>query len=354
METFFMSAHPLPQPKHSSLNEGLSSSATGRSCRDDFFEVSLGDTFTLCLGGALKDARVSARLTGADDAPIVAVMGGISADRFVSDHPLGKGWWRDLVGDGKAIDLNKHRVLSFNFLTPKSASSSEPYSVSTRDQARVLAAILKDRKIEKLHAIVGSSYGAMAALTFGALYPEQVGRLVAISGAHRSHPMTTALRSIQRKIVKLALGGEQQQEALALARQLAMTTYRSWDEFGERFSSTPAKAADGYHFPVEDYLQARGDDFASKVDAEDFLALSESLDLHDVDPSQIKVPATFVAVRQDLLVPLSDMRDLSELYGGEAELVEIESYYGHDAFLKEVDVIGAILRHNLSCEGADA
>ena len=118
-----------------------------------------------------------------------------------------------------------------------------------------------------------------------------------------------------------------------------MATYRSAREFDERFSGPPEQTADGFRFPVESYLFARGDAYAAHYRPEAFVCLSESIDLHRVDPSAIHVPATMVAVVEDQLVPLSDMRELRDRLAGNCRLVEISSLYGHDAFLKETDVL---------------
>jgi homoserine O-acetyltransferase len=68
---------------------------------------------------------------------------------------------------------------------------------------------------------------------------------------------------------------------------------------------------------------------------EAFVCLSESIDLHTVDASRIRVPVTLVGILEDQLIPISDLRSLQARLGGGASLVELSSLYGHDAFLKE-------------------
>lgn len=85
---------------------------------------------------------------------------------------------------------------------------------------------------------------------------------------------------------------------------------------------------------------ARGDAYAASYLPEAFVCLSESIDLHRVDATRIRVPTTLVAIIEDQVVPLSDMRALRDRLAGPTRLVEISSLYGHDAFLKE----GAALR----------
>lgn len=284
---------------------------------------------------------------GAADAPTLIVQGGISAGREVvalerTDAP---GWWQALVGDGAAIDLSRWRVLAIDWLVPAELDAG---SVSSEDQADALAALLHELGIARVHAFVGSSYGAMVALAFAARHPRQVDRLLLLAGAHRPHPLSTAQRSVQRGIVRLGQANGQVDEALALARQLAITTYRGSAEFGRRFAGGPEWRDERFHFPVEDYLQHQGRRFVERFDADRFLALSESIDLHDIQPERVPVPATLIGFPSDRLVPLADLCELQRRLHGPATLEVVESPYGHDAFLKEPEQLAPLLREALA------
>jgi len=71
------------------------------------------------------------------------------------------------------------------------------------------------------------------------------------------------------------------------------------------------------------------------------LRFSNPIDLHAVDAHRITAPTTLVAVREDQLVPIGDMRALSKNLP-RAELHELSSPYGHDAFLKEAQQLRPI------------
>jgi homoserine O-acetyltransferase len=231
-------------------------------------------------------------------------------------------------------------VLSFDYLggsgesTGPQAGANFP-AISSYDQAEVLARLLSHLGIKSLRAIAGGSYGGMVALAFAERYPERVARLIVIGAADRAHPLSTAWRSVQRRIVRFALLQGNGREGLELARALAMTTYRSAEEFEARFAAPAARDGDDrFVFPVEEYLFARGRDYSSRYLPEAFICLSESIDLHRVEAARVCVPVTAVAVREDRLVPLADMRALvARLPAG--RLHEISSLFGHDAFLKE-------------------
>lgn len=322
--------------------------------REDVLRVA--GTFELELGGQLKDIDIAWRLVGGPG-PIVAALGGISAGRYVTgDDP--KGWWSEVVGPGKALDTNRFRVLGLDFLGgsgkttgPRSGQRDFP-SISVYDQVRVLTLLLDHLGIERLDAIIGASYGAMVALAFAERVPDRIAKIVAISGADRAHPMSTAWRSIQRAIVRYSLANQDGAGGLRLARALAMATYRSPQEFEARFGGAPERVAGRYEFPVERYLLARGDAYAASYLPEAFVCLSESIDLHQVDPRRIRVPTILVAVREDQLVPLHSMQALRARLAGPAKLIELSSEYGHDAFLKEADALAEIFEAELGEGGA--
>jgi len=298
-------------------------------------------------GGRLTGIRVAWRLVGPANAPVVCALGGISANRrvFDSEEPR-KGWWPEVVGPGQALDADRFRVLSFDYLggsaeTTGPTSASQFPNISTYDQAELLVRLLNNLGLKSLRAIVGGSYGGMVALAFGERYPERVSRLVVIGAADRTHPMATAWRSVQRQILRFAVECGRPKDGLQLARSLAMSTYRSAEEFEARFNGAPTRDGERFTFPVERYLNARGSDFAERHQPESILCLSESIDLHHVDATRIFVPTTIVAIREDQLVPLTDLRGLAARLPV-ARLHEISSIYGHDAFLKESDQLRGI------------
>jgi homoserine O-acetyltransferase len=298
-------------------------------------------------GGGPRDVEVRHAWFGTAGMPVVIVQGGISATCEVT--ALGEyaspGWWQALVGEGAAIDLRCCRVLAIDWLDARQLGVA---AVSSEDQADALAALLQSLGVARAHAFVGSSYGAMVALAFGARHAHRVGRLVLLAGAHRPHPLSTAQRSVQRGIVRLGQACGQASEALALARQLAITTYRGSAEFGHRFACAPEWRAERFHFPVEDYLAHQGRRFVERFGAERFLDLSESIDLHDVAPEQVPMPATVIGFPSDRLVPLADLCELQRRLRGPATLEVVESPYGHDAFLKEPEKLAPLLREALA------
>ncbi len=308
--------------------------------------VPVPDGFALDFGGTLNQKQVVGRLHGKANAPLVVVAGGISADRYVHrTETKGLGWWSGAVGVRAPIDLTRYRVLAFDF-APEFGKGvvdpKQPLTITTQDQARLLALLLDHLGVERVAAFIGCSYGGMIALAFGELYPDWADQLVVVSAAHRPHPLATAWRGIQRRILQLGLETGRVDQAVSLARELAMTTYRTPDEFGDRFDSeAPGHAGQAY--PVCDYLTARGRAYRDRTTPSRWLTLSDSIDRHRVEPEAITAPVTLVGFNSDRLCPIEDMAELAARLPNLFRFVRADSLYGHDAFLKEDAFVGDIL-----------
>jgi homoserine O-acetyltransferase len=142
---------------------------------------------------------------------------------------------------------------------------------------------------------------------------------------------------------------------LAAARALAMITYRSAGEFAGRFGRTGTESPGG--FLVEQYLRRHGDRLVARFDAESYVALTHTMDLHDVGDVGEAAAATARRVRHlvgvgidtDILYAPEEVRDWVQRYadaGAPASYSEIRSPVGHDAFLVDVDQVAAILQNS--------
>ena len=292
-------------------------------------------------------------LQGRDAAPVVFVAGGISASRHVASSAEfpDSGWAEALLGPGRTLSPGRFRVLSFDFV---GAGGDLDVPIDTADQADAIVALLDALGIARLHAYVGYSYGALVGLQLAIRHPRRLGRLVAVSGAHKPHPFASAWRALQRRAVALGQMQCAETQGLALARQFAMLSYRTPEEFGDRFDGAPVLLNGRVRVAAEDYLDAAGARYVARTPVNTFLRLSESIDLHRVDPREVGVPTLVIAVEGDRLVPLSDLVSLVEGLGERGSLRVLRSPYGHDAFLKETDRIDAILATALRIHGESA
>lgn len=281
-------------------------------------------------------------IVGPHDAPVILALGGISADQHATK------WWSAVAGEGQALDTAKYRVLSVAFADGGRARDGRPLEiVTTHDQAARIIELLDALDIERIDTVVGASYGGMVSLALAEKWPERVGRLVVISAAHEPHPMAIGLRAVQRQIVELGLDTGTTARAMALSRAIAMTTYRTSAEFGERFDTAPLYGERGPEFEVERYLLRAGDKFAATMAPERFLALSLSVDLHRVVPEHVRVPTTVIAAEGDTLVPPAQLRAMARRLPQLRAFHLLQTRVGHDAFLTEQRQLSQLLHATL-------
>lgn len=298
----------LPTREHDLKFAGLHTTSIPSTTRESFYEI-----------------------IGKRGAPVVVVLGGISATKHVassSSDPT-TGWWEDVVGRGGGIDTDQFSVLGIEY----APDGDDLKAVSTADQADRIAAALDELGVRRAHAVIGASYGGMVALAFGARHAERAGRLIVVSAAHRSDPLATALRHLQRRVIELGSATGRERDAIAIARGIAMTSYLTAQHLTDRLAPASANDSRALEDRIGKFLRTRGEQFADHWTSERYNALSLSLDLHTVSPEAIRVPTCVIAVSSDRLVPLEDCRDLARRLGGPAQIIELDSPFGHDAFL---------------------
>ena len=355
-----------------------------------FMRMAVDRAFVLEGGGQLHDITVAFETWGelspeADNAVLVchALTGDAHAAGPAGDgHPT-PGWWDSAIGPGKPIDTNRWFVVCANVLggcqgTTGPASPHPdhlgPYGpqfpvVSIRDIVRTQARLADALGVARWHAVVGGSMGGMQALEWGVMYPERVGRLVAIATCAAATAQQIAWWSTGRRAIALdpkwrngdyydAPPGEGPHAGLALARQISQVTFRSDDVFTDRFGREPVEPLAGrfemwQRFQVERYLDYHGTKLSRRFDANSYLLLTKAMDLHDVVRGRggleaalgrITAPVLAMGISSDILYPAYQQQELVEgidRAGGDATYHHIDSPHGHDAFLIAIDQVAA-------------
>jgi homoserine O-acetyltransferase len=220
--------------------------------------------------------------------------------------------------------------------------------------------LMRELGVQCLHTVVGSSMGGMASLAYAIMYPESVNYLISISAAAQALPLTIAIRSLQREIIRSDPAwkdghyktGEEPIRGMALARKLGLISYRAADEWNSKFdrSKLPKDRRTGklfeYEFEIENYLEYNAQKFIHSFDPNSYQYLSRCMDLFDIAEhggsidagmSKIKVKrALVIGVNTDILFPPQQQKEIADSLqatGTDVEYVEIESMNGHDAFL---------------------
>ena len=260
-------------------------------------------------------------------------------------------WWADVLGDGKGLDTSKYAFVCINSLA--SCYGSTPANriksiVTTGDIVRSQKILLEHLGIGKLAATIGGSVGGMLALQFAADFPAATEKCIAV-GASPLSAMGLALNHLQRAAL-------QQENGIALARQIAMISYKSKELFDARFARKPNRNGENpaekleNRFDVAGYLDYQGEIFKQRFNVETYNALSKAMDLFDLSDEEIKrisAEVFLVGISSDWLFPASDVRDLAEKMknlGANAEYIEMISPDGHDAFLSDTAKMNEILR----------
>src|SRR5512139_1478363 len=220
------------------------------------------------------------------------------------------GWWESMIGEGKPIDTRRYFVVCVNSLGSPYGSSSpasidprtgRPFGVSfpeiaVEDIARAGREVLRTLGIEHIACVIGPSLGGMVVLAYAAQFPDTVENLITISGAASASPFAIALRSLQREMVRSDpawRGGNYEpgrgpRQGMRLARKLGTITYRSHEEWDQRFGRRRVPETAGLsgdfrpQFEVEAYLEHQAQRFAEQFDANCYLYLSRAMDQFDL------------------------------------------------------------------------
>lgn len=352
----------------------------------------LGEQFVR--GGRIPAVRVAYETWGTlsparDNA--VLVFHALTGDSHVAGPPgpghRTAGWWGDVVGPGLAIDTDRFFVIAPNVLGgcqgttgPSSVApdgvewgSRFPF-VTVRDQVATQGRLADRLGIDRFAAVVGGSMGGMHALELAVTQPERVARLAVLATTAQTTADQIAANSLQRAAIQMDPGfaggdhhdaepGEGPHRGLALARRMALMTYRAPDELNGRFArswqSDVSPLGDDGRFSVESYLDFHGNKFTRRFDAASYVALTHAMDSHDVGAGRGGVDAALarvtartlvVGVSSDRLFPVEDQHRIAagvrDTLDGDRSAV-ITSEFGHDGFLIEHEAVGAHLRRLL-------
>jgi homoserine O-acetyltransferase len=321
--------------------------------------------FVLESGAILPDLVVAYRHDGV---PIGAGRQILVVHALTGSADAAGDWWAPLIGPGQVLDTDKFGIICMNLLgsrygtsgpTSRNAVTGKPYGrafprVTVRDQARAQWRLLDALGIGKLALAVGGSLGGMVAMEVALERPGEISRVVPIAAPARIGQLAVGWDNIQLEIVdKLGM------EGLDLARQLAITTYRSEIDFEQRFGGRVEP--DGTPSIVS-YLRHQGRKLLERFDEDTYRTLVWAMDTHDIGRDRGGAVAalqrlaaygtrlTGVGIEGDILYGTTQVREMvkaATAAGMDAAYREIRSTKGHDAFLVEWDQLTALLTEAL-------
>ena len=291
------------------------------------------------------------------------------------------GWWDALIGPNKALDTNKYFVICSNVIGGCKGSTG-PESVNPKtdkyygidfpvitiaDVVRAQKHLIDHLGIKQLLCVIGGSMGGMQALQWVASYPKHVRSAIPIAATLKHSPQQIAFDEVGRQAVMADLawnegnyyGKAKPERGLAVARMIGHITYMSDKSMEEKFSRRLKDKDYSFKFStdfeVEGYLKYRGDNFVKRFDANSYLYLTKAMDYFDLSASKlipkdrdINIRFLVISFKSDWLYPSYQSQEIArqlKLRRQDATYCEINSTYGHDAFLLEVEEETHLIKH---------
>ena len=290
------------------------------------------------------------------------------------------GWWDGMIGDGKTIDTTKYFVICVNVIgscfgstgpmSPK-YPSNDPYRlkfpvITISDMVKAQRILFDRLGIHKAYAVIGGSMGGMQALCFSVEHPNFAKKHIILASTYATQPWAIAFNKVAREAVvqdpafkEGFYNPEEIKEngfpGLATGRMCGYISYLSphsmAKKFGREYVETDGLYALFGKFQVERYLDYNGINFVNWFDPLSFLYITKAINIFDATRnydsledslSRVKSEIVLVAFKNDLLFLPQEMQTIEQTLKniGKEDLVSytlIDSDYGHDAFLVELD-----------------
>jgi len=316
-----------------------------------------------------------------------ALSGDAHASSCQSDMDENPGWWDECIGPGKAFDTDRFFVICSNVLGGCRGSTGpssinprigKPYGLSfpvvtIADMVRAQKHLIDYLEIDKLLAIAGGSMGGMQVLQWAVSYPQRVRAVLPIATTARHSPMLIAFDEVGRQAIYADPnwnGGDYYQgprpnAGLAVARMVGHITYLSetsmHHKFGRRLKEREHFGYDfETDFEVESYLRYRGNKFTERFDANSYLYVTKAMDYFDLSNGHGDLATAFadsaaitylvVSFTSDWLYPPYHSKELVGVLtaaGADVSYCNVESSWGHDAFLLEVETMTSLVSNFL-------
>jgi homoserine O-acetyltransferase len=215
--------------------------------------------------------------------------------------------------------------------------------------------------VNRLQLVIGGSMGGMQALEWAVTYPDMVAGICPVASCARAGAQLIAFDECMRRAIMLDPnwnrgdyhGKESPGKGLALARMIGTITYLSNPIMEDMFGRKPAELETPWEhdlharFDVERYLHEEGEKLVDRFDANSYLYVTRAIDLHDISRgyesleeaySRIQARSLLIGIRSDILFYPHEIRNMHASLcrlGKDSTYWEMDSDYGHDAFLVE-------------------
>jgi homoserine O-acetyltransferase len=313
-----------------------------------------------------------------DKSNAILILHALTGDAHVAGFHEGDqdpGWWDNMIGHGKAFDTDQYFVICSNVIGgcrgstgPSSINpkTNKPYGldfplITIKDMVDAQSRLVRSLGISKLLCVAGGSMGGMQVLQWTVSFPEMVQTAIPIATSARHSPQQIAFNEVGRQAIMADPAWNEGQyyghtapsRGLAVARMIGHITYMSdvsmAEKFGRRVKEERPEKKFSPDFEVEGYLQYRGDNFVKRFDANSYLYITKAIDRFDltngaglekVFKSASGIKFLVIAFKSDWLYPAYQSKEIVRACKQaqiDVSYCELNSTYGHDAFLIEVD-----------------
>jgi homoserine O-acetyltransferase len=312
----------------------------------------------------------------------VLVLHALSGDAHAAGLHKGDkdpGWWDAMIGPGKPFDTDRYFVICSNVIGgckgstgPCSANplTGKPYGtdfpfITIGDMVQAQRHLIDHLGIDRLLCVAGGSMGGMQALQWVASYPGRVRSAIPIATALKHSPQQIAFNEVIRQAIMSDpawRGGDyyetgQPEKGLSVARMIGHITFMSEKSMEQKFSRRLKNGelgfAFGADFEVEGYLRYRGEQFVKRFDANSYLYITKAMDYFDLSGGRLiagrGVETRFLVLSfvSDWLYPSHQSQEIVRQLKRkqvDATYCELQSTWGHDAFLVELEGQSALIR----------
>ena len=317
--------------------------------------------FTLESGAILPELEIAFTLQGNPKTqPIVWVCHALTGNQFVNE------WWSGIFGAEKFFNPKDYCIICANVLGssygstgPLNASEEFAFNefpeITTKDMVNAHALLAKHLEINFIDILVGASIGGQQAIEWASRNSIKIDQLILIATNAVHSPYGRAFNEAQRLAIKadLTYGLKAEtagHEGLKAARAIAMLSYRSYVDFAVKQNEESNTKTNDYR--ASSYVNYQGEKLSGRFNAYSYYRLTQAMDSHDISRGtegsvedklrQISARTLVLGINSDLLFPPAEQRFIA-INIPEADYVELNSPYGHDAFLIEFDWLNLCL-----------
>jgi homoserine O-acetyltransferase len=329
------------------------------------------DSFTLETGVVLPGIDITYSSYGtlnADRSNVVWICHALTANSDAAD------WWNGVVGKDHVIDPGKYFIVCANILGscygstgPLSIdpSTQQPYYgsfplITIRDMVQAHILLRKHLGIEKIFLLMGGSMGGYQAMEWCVMENDVIENLLLLATSASESAWGIATHTAQRLSIEAdGTWNEPSPKAAAkglkAARAIGMLTYRNYGIMVQQQTDADHEKTD--QFKASSYINYQGDKLVQRFNAYSYWQLTKSMDSHHIARGrgghletvlqQFTQRSLVIGISSDILCPLVEQRFLAK-HIPNAQMIEIDSDYGHDGFMVESKIISLHLQQWLN------